>query len=43
VPSAEAALARIGELDPAVILTDVRMPGMDGIELVARLRELVPT
>ena len=42
VPSAEAALARIGALDPAVILTDVRMPGMNGIELVARLRELVP-
>ncbi|NIP59521.1 MAG: response regulator [Gemmatimonadetes bacterium] len=35
---AEAALARIQRADPAVILTDLRLPGMDGLELLERVR-----
>jgi two-component system response regulator FixJ len=39
--SAGALLARAGELEPGCIVTDVRMPGMNGLELVAKLRELM--
>ncbi|HSR40556.1 MAG TPA: response regulator, partial [Longimicrobiales bacterium] len=35
---AEAALARIQKADPAVILTDLRLPGMNGLELLERVR-----
>ncbi|HEY5675815.1 MAG TPA: sigma-54 dependent transcriptional regulator, partial [Myxococcales bacterium] len=35
----EEALAKIAELDPAVVLTDMRMPKMDGITLIKRARE----
>ena len=35
----EEALAKIAELDPAVVLTDMRMPRMDGITLIKRARE----
>jgi DNA-binding NtrC family response regulator len=42
VESAEQALNRIAESDPALVITDVRMPGMDGIELTRHVREKSP-
>lgn len=39
-PDAESLLARIGELAFGPIVTDVRMPGLSGIELIRRLHEL---
>lgn len=36
--SAEEALERLGQEDPALILTDLRMGGMDGLELLSKLR-----
>jgi two-component system response regulator HydG len=40
--SGERALEVAGELVPDVVVTDLKMPGMDGIELVNRLREIDP-
>jgi len=39
-PSAASFLAALPGIGPGCIVTDVRMPGMNGIELLRRLREL---
>jgi two-component system, LuxR family, response regulator FixJ len=36
--SAQAFLASLADLDPGCVITDVRMPGMDGLELLQQLR-----
>ncbi|MGH9861433.1 MAG: sigma-54-dependent transcriptional regulator [Candidatus Acidiferrales bacterium] len=38
VGSAEDALARFGEFAPAVMIADVELPGMNGLDLLARLQ-----
>jgi len=38
--SAEALLEQAGDLQSGCILTDVRMPGMNGLDLVRKVREL---
>lgn len=37
--SGEEALSKVDPFEPDVVITDVRMPGMTGIELIAALRE----
>lgn len=41
-PTAEEALSRIPALAPDVVLMDIRLPGMSGIECVARLKKIAP-
>jgi DNA-binding NtrC family response regulator len=40
--SGEDALNRLDAFDPEVVITDVRMPGMDGLELMERVRDGSP-
>lgn len=40
---AEAALAGMGELKPDVVLSDINLPGMSGIECVRQLKPQLPT
>src|ERR1700735_5809168 len=39
VGSAEDALAKFSEFAPAVLIADVELPGMNGLDLLARLGE----
>ena len=41
-PSGEEALSRIPAEQPDVVLMDINLPGMSGIECVRRLKELLP-
>lgn len=36
------ALELAADLKPDIVITDIVMPGMDGLELIARLKELLP-
>jgi DNA-binding NarL/FixJ family response regulator len=42
-PSGEEALATVDDLHPDLVLLDVRMPGMDGVETAARLCSADPS
>ena len=40
--SAEDALRALPDVRPAVVLMDVKLPGLDGVECVRRLKTLLP-
>lgn len=40
--SAERALGVLAESEPGVVITDIRMQGMDGLELLRRIRQATP-
>lgn len=39
----ESGLARFGELLPDIVFTDIKMPGIDGLEVLRRIRQRAPT
>jgi len=41
--SAEAALIELGKHQPDLVLSDIRMPGMTGVEMAKRIKEHSPT
>ncbi len=41
-PSAEAALAALPQEKPNVVLMDINLPGINGVECVRRLKQLIP-
>src|ERR1051325_6123130 len=41
-PNAEAALQRLPAEEPQVVLVDIRLPGMSGIECVSKLKQQMP-
>jgi DNA-binding NarL/FixJ family response regulator len=41
-PDAESALANVGQHKPDVVLMDVKLPKMDGVECVRQLKTLLP-
>jgi len=41
-PSAEAALEALPKEKPAVVLMDINLPGINGVECVRKLKELLP-
>ncbi len=41
--SGEAALGKLAEVAPDLVLSDIRMPGLDGIELLKLVRERAPS
>src|SRR5687768_11167785 len=41
-PTGEEALRILPKLSPAIVLMDIQLPGMSGIECVRRLREALP-
>jgi DNA-binding NarL/FixJ family response regulator len=41
-PSAESALREIPKVYPEVVLMDINLPGLNGVECVRRLKQLIP-
>ena len=41
-PSAENALAELPVVEPDVVLMDINLPGLNGVECVGRLKDLLP-